>query len=69
MQSMGNIAWIESAGGPLVVLPLSKMPLRRGIETEDYADACKVEDYAGILDRPWGRVAIRTERTSSARSS
>lgn len=53
-----EVRWIESAGGPLVVVPSSKTHSWHGVDAEDYADACDTEGYTGILDRPWGRILV-----------
>jgi len=50
--------WIESAGGPLVLLPRSKLSGWAGVEGRDYDDACEVVEYAGILGRSWGHVIV-----------
>lgn len=50
--------WLETTGGPFVVLPASRASSWRGAETDDYSDACRVEDYAGVLQRPWGDVLV-----------
>ena len=50
--------WMESTGGPLVLLPRSRAPQWLGVEGHDYADACAVSDYAGLLERSWGQVIV-----------
>ncbi|MFI9229590.1 Imm21 family immunity protein [Streptomyces rimosus] len=39
--------WIESAGGPFVIVPAVSAHAWRGVEGEDYEEACAVEDYLG----------------------
>src|SRR5689334_10734410 len=53
-----DVRWIESAGGPLAVLPTSNARFWRGIATDDYADACEIESCSGVLERPWGGVLV-----------
>nr|WP_279637270.1 Imm21 family immunity protein [Corallococcus sicarius] len=50
--------WIESAGGPLVMMPLSVRAAWKGVRGEDYREACAVEDSLGSLARPWGDVLV-----------
>ncbi len=53
--------WVESAGGPLVVIPLELARSWRGIEAlpgdsvTDYDRACDVDDYLGVLEVGLGR--------------
>ncbi|MBX3208055.1 MAG: hypothetical protein KF764_23615 [Labilithrix sp.] len=49
--------WIESSGGPLVLLPRSLRTEWKGVAGDDYEDACGEDDYLGVLRRKWG-VAI-----------
>jgi hypothetical protein len=46
--------WIESTGGPLVVVPQSLRSEWKGVAGGDYEEACGVDDYLGILHRAWG---------------
>lgn len=50
--------WIESAGGPLVVIPRSMSGNWKGIASDDYNQACGVENYLGLVTREWGDVLI-----------
>jgi hypothetical protein len=50
--------WIESAGGPLIVMPRSVSPSWKGTAGEDYQEACNVEDYLGLVARDWGAVVV-----------
>lgn len=50
--------WIESAGGPLVVVPNSGSGDWRGVEGDDYTDACAVNGFLGRLARPSGDVLV-----------
>src|SRR5689334_17973405 len=53
--------WVESAGGPLIVVPLELAQSWRGIEAvpgdpvTDYDRACDVDDYLGVLEVGPGR--------------
>lgn len=58
MRADPTTEWIESAGGPLVLLPRSKLSAWAGVEGRDYNDACEVVDYAGLLTRSWGHVIV-----------
>ncbi|MCP3058796.1 immunity 21 family protein [Myxococcus sp. K38C18041901] len=49
--------WIESAGGPLVVIPRSVIAEWKGTPA-DYEEACGVADYLGLLCREWGDVLV-----------
>lgn len=53
-----TMEWIESDGGPLVVLPRSAVSTWQGTDTKDYEEACGVEDYLGRLPREWGEVVV-----------
>ena len=55
---MSSAEWIESAGGPLVIIARSARNAWKGIATKDYADACAVEEYVGLLGRVWGDVLV-----------
>ena len=55
---MSNTQWIDSAGGPLIVTPLSASATWKGLATQDYDEACGVEDYLGLLHREWGDVLV-----------
>ena len=50
--------WIESAGGPLVVMPRSVRADWNGIAGDDYQEACRVDDYLGLVARAWGDVLV-----------
>ena len=52
------MAWIESAGGPLVVLPRSLRSAWMGVAADDYDAACSVDGYLGLLRRPWGDALV-----------
>lgn len=54
---MLNTEWIESAGGPLVVVPRSLRARWQGIDA-DYDAACRVDEYLGLLSRGWGEVLV-----------
>ncbi|WP_353962866.1 MULTISPECIES: Imm21 family immunity protein [unclassified Streptomyces] len=41
--------WIESSGGPFVILPVSCLPDWLGSYGEDYDAACEVEEYLGLV--------------------
>jgi len=56
--NMSNTQWIDSAGGPLIVTPLSASATWKGLATQDYDEACGVEDYLGLLHREWGDVLV-----------
>ena len=55
---MSNTEWIDSAGGPFVVIPRSASATWKGIAAEDYDEACGVENYLGLLHREWGDVLV-----------
>ncbi len=52
------IDWVESTGGPLVLVPRRHASKWRGIETDDYIDACAVDSYLGVVSRPWGEAVV-----------
>ncbi|MFD5251691.1 Imm21 family immunity protein [Streptomyces bobili] len=41
--------WVESSGGPLVVLPVSKLLSWLGSYGTDYEAACEVDEYLGLI--------------------
>ena len=53
-----NMRWVESAGGPLVLVPCSDVLRWLGAHAGDYDEACSVDDYAGKLQRVWGEVVV-----------
>ena len=55
--SQNRLRWIHSGGGPLVLLQHSTLPLWQGVEGDDYAAACSVRGYTGVLMRH-GRDAL-----------
>jgi hypothetical protein len=52
------MGWIESAGGPLVVIPRSMSGEWKGIAGDDYNEACRVENYLGLVARKWGDILV-----------
>ncbi|MFB6440147.1 Imm21 family immunity protein [Streptomyces sp. NPDC056411] len=42
--------WIESTGGPFVIVSDAHAALWQGIEGDDYDEACLVEDYLGRVE-------------------
>lgn len=56
MKSENSLAWIESAGGPLLLLEENLLPFWRGCFSDsddaltDYDRACDVNDYIGAID-------------------
>lgn len=50
--------WIESAGGPLVVVPAASRACWMGASSRDYGDACVVDEYLGLLSLDWGAVLV-----------
>jgi Immunity protein 21 len=50
--------WIESGGGPLVVLARSLRHNWRGVFSNDYDEACAIKGYFGSINRSWGRVLV-----------
>ncbi|TSC31608.1 Imm21 family immunity protein [Corallococcus sp. Z5C101001] len=51
-------SWVESMGGPLVMLPGSMRSRWTGTACDDYRDACAIDGYAGVLKRDWGEVLV-----------
>jgi Immunity protein 21 len=49
--SQNGLHWIRSAGGPLVLLQESTLPLWQGVWGTDYEDAGAIRGYTGILRR------------------
>lgn len=49
-----GLFWVESSGGPLVVIPAAHAIQWQGIESADYDDACEIDDYSGLIIRKWG---------------
>ncbi|MEU3986260.1 immunity 21 family protein [Streptomyces sp. NPDC026672] len=49
----GAVEWVESGGGPLVVVPETVLPFWAGADGEDmatdYDRACEVDGYVGLL--------------------
>jgi HAD superfamily hydrolase (TIGR01549 family) len=55
-----QLPWVESAGGPLILVPSSALPKWRGAPFDfdpgdldtwgDYGRACQIDGYAGVLD-------------------
>ena len=41
--------WINSAGGPLVLLQESLLPHWSGDDDSDYDRACRIDDYLGLI--------------------
>lgn len=52
--------WIDSAGGPLVMMPRSKTSSWKGVQGDHYDEACQIaiNDYAGVLTRDWGDILV-----------
>ncbi|SDR03936.1 Immunity protein 21 [Thermostaphylospora chromogena] len=46
--SGGRMKWIETAGGPFVLVNLDDVPLWRGCEG-DYQQACEVDEITGLV--------------------
>ena len=46
---MGQIQWINSAGGPLLLVAQEDLESWHGIENDDYDRACAVDDYVGMI--------------------
>jgi len=44
-----DLTWVESEGGPLIVVEESLRNLWGGYANSDYESACEVEDYAGLV--------------------
>ncbi|MFI6231371.1 Imm21 family immunity protein [Micromonospora echinospora] len=47
--SRGKTRWIESSGGPFVVLPASQRSVWSGGDGPDYDMACEVDDHLGLV--------------------
>ncbi|MFF0064109.1 Imm21 family immunity protein [Streptomyces sp. NPDC005279] len=47
---MGALKWVESEGGPLIVLEREAMNSWNGYRGSDYENACEVEDYVGLVE-------------------
>ncbi|MGI5507600.1 Imm21 family immunity protein [Streptomyces sp. CA-106131] len=49
----GVVEWVESSGGPLVVIPESALPSWLGADSDehraDYESACEVDDWIGLI--------------------
>lgn len=52
------VDWVESSGGPLVLVPCRHASEWRGIETSDYLEACAVDGYLGVVSRTWADVIV-----------
>ncbi len=50
--------WIESTGGPLIVVPRACSAEWKGITNSDYDEACGVTGYLNVLNRHWGQVLV-----------
>lgn len=50
--------WVDSAGGPLVMMPRSRAPAWRGVTGDHYEEACQINDFAGVLAREWGDILV-----------
>ncbi|WP_069463451.1 Imm21 family immunity protein [Actinacidiphila rubida] len=58
-RSDADLTWVRSMGGPLVVVPVSALErwggctmdslILDGSRRDDYARACEVEEYAGVI--------------------
>jgi hypothetical protein len=44
-----ELRWVESSGGPFVVLPASYAPHWLGSMGADYDAACEIDDYLGLV--------------------
>jgi hypothetical protein len=44
-----NCTWVESEGGPVIVVAESQRRLWGGCTNSDYENACEVEGYAGLV--------------------
>ncbi|MGE6759577.1 Imm21 family immunity protein [Corallococcus interemptor] len=58
MMKVERSEWIESLGGPLVMLPVSKRKMWAGARTNDYDEACSIYSSSGIIPRDWGDVVV-----------
>jgi hypothetical protein len=56
-----ELTWIESAGGPLILLEEHLLSHWHGIQTDDYDRACGIDDYLGLLDVGSGRALVLGE--------
>ncbi len=56
-----ELTWIESAGGPLILLEEQLLSHWHGIDTDDYDRACGIDDYLGLLDVGSGRALVLGE--------
>lgn len=63
--SKAELTWIESAGGPLLLLEEHLLSHWHGIETDDYDRACGIDDYLGLLDVGSGRALVLGEEPMS----
>jgi hypothetical protein len=49
----GTVEWVESGGGPLILVPEAVLPFWAGADgdetSSDYDRACEVEGYIGLL--------------------
>ncbi|QAT86344.1 hypothetical protein EJ065_4802 [Corallococcus coralloides] len=50
--------WIESLGGPFVMLPISKTKMWEGVKTKDYDEACSIYTSSAVIKRDWGDVVV-----------
>jgi hypothetical protein len=57
--------WIESDGGPLVMLARSHADSWRGVMGGDYAEAYATEGYTGVVKRAWGDVVVLNDEPLS----
>ena len=74
-RSLTVMEWIESEGGPLVVVPAAALDRWRGAATEfdtddvdswgDYGRACQIDGYAGILDLGDDRVLVLSDEPAA----
>jgi len=66
---MAHVSWIESGGGPLVAMHVSRVGSWRGIHgphptqgehpvTSDYEQACAVDTEIGVLERPDANILV-----------
>ena len=42
--------WINSEGGPLIIIGAKRVKNWSGIQNDDYDRACAVDDYLGVID-------------------
>ena len=59
--SKAELTWIESAGGPLILLEEPLLSHWHGIDTDDYDRSCGIDDYLGLLDVGSGRALVLGE--------